>query len=229
MLTYGLISWRILTYGGILTYGSMLYVGSTTYVGHMTYVDIMDICWRMGECICWHMHSIMQYEPNTNIWTHTMQYEPYVDIRNNIAHYTSVRRNMDSNSAIWIICQNMKQYCTLQIHVLAYGLILSTMNYMSPYETILHIINPFVDIRTYIAQYKPYVDKWIIMRNMKHISTYKTRLRILNPYIWTHIAQYEPYVNTWHNIAHYKSICWHTELCCAIWTKFRYMKQSCVL
>ena len=53
----------------------------------------------------------------------------------------------------------MKQYCTLQIHVLAYGLILSNMNYMSPYETILHIINPFVDIRTYIAQYKPYVDK----------------------------------------------------------------------
>ena len=145
--TYVDVRTHILTYGGILTYGSMLYVGSTTYVGRMTYVDIMDICWRMGECICWHMHSIMQYEPNTNIWK-------------NIGYYKSVCRNMNSYYAIWTLCRHTKQYCTLHIRTSKYGLKFSNMNHMSKYETILHITNPCVGIWTHIEQYELYVAIW---------------------------------------------------------------------
>ena len=58
---------------------------------------------------------------------------------------------------------------------------------MSTFETILHIISSYVDIRL-IAQYEVYVDIW---SNIVHyIST------------CPHIAQYKPYVNTGNNIAY---------------------------
>ena len=41
------------------------------------------------------------------------------------------------------------------------------MKTMSTYETILRIINPYVDISSRIVQYEPYVDPW------NHTTQYK--------------------------------------------------------
>ena len=53
--------------------------------------------------------------------------------------------------------------------MLAYGIIFCNMNYMSRYETILHIMKGYVPIWNHNAQYEPYVDK---RNNIAYMLTY---------------------------------------------------------
>ena len=50
-----------------------------------------------------------------------------------------------SQGAKWTICQH-KQLCTLEIHLSTYGILFCKLKHMSAYETILHNINPYVNI-----------------------------------------------------------------------------------
>ena len=118
------------------------------------------------------------------------------------------------------------------------------IGYMSTHETILRIINPYVDMRSHIRE--TYI---IILRKMSHISAYETILKNnnhmwtyktvlylqaichhINSYcaydlyvdIWSYIAQFDPYVIISIDNAHYKLTCWHIK-------PFRCIKPYCAL
>ena len=59
---------------------------------------------------------------------------------------------------------------------------------MSTYETVLYMINTYVEVWTHIAQYESYVNIQnntvhykSIYRHMDHMSTYETMLHIIHP------------------------------------------------
>ena len=59
---------------------------------------------------------------------------------------------------IRITCQHMKPDGILRIHMSTYRAMLRNINGMSAYETIIHIINSYVNIGNLVAEHEPIIN-----------------------------------------------------------------------
>ena len=151
------------------TYETVLYIcwrtDSHLDVWRNTDVWKYAVCWKYDVCwtydVCWHNGHMLTYG-----WMYMLTYAL------NYAIWTKYQ-HMNSYYAIWTLCRHTKQYCTLHIRTSKYGLKFCNMNYMSKYETILHITNPCVGIWTHIEQYELYVAIWNNTAYYKPICRHK--------------------------------------------------------
>ena len=131
-----------------------------------------------------------------NISIYNSQYKSFADIINhmstywnNIAHYKSICRHMNSYCKIWTKCRQR--------------------NHTSTYQTILCIINPYVGMWIHTPQYKPYVDL------LNNIALYKSLCWLMESYcaIWSICQHMKPYCQLLTHMSTYEIMLRNTNDC----------------